>query len=161
MSDGFQIDDPEQLELELRAEEAAKLHAREFIADLIETAGHTLRLKPGDYEGVVREAAQTLYDAGFDPRPDELGDDPIAWTFAGMEVFRDLEVELSAVVRATDAPPLQVAGYLPVYPDPMLAERTMLMIHRDAVAPTAPGNIDQPWRVRHPEGVVVVEVGAP
>jgi hypothetical protein len=158
MPDGFTISDVEQLELEHHAEEAAKHYAREFIDDLLDDAGHTLRLRPGDYEAVIRECAVTLSDAGFDPRPEEFDGEPVAWAFAGTATYYDLETEVSGACRLVETPPVTVAGYLPVYHDPMLDERTVVLIHRDAIVPTPPGAIEKPWLVEHPDGVVVAEV---
>ena len=154
----YAIDDPAELELTLRAEDAARQYAEEFVADLIDDAGHTLRLEPGDYEGVIRELAATLYHAGFDPQVDP-NEDAVAWSFAGPEVYHELEAELAEAVRLTETPPVTVAGHLPVWVDPALPERVVVMIHRDAVIPAPPGDVTRPWIVAQPDGVAVAEVG--
>jgi len=156
--DGFKIDDAEQLGLELTAESAAKLYAREFVAGLIDDAGHQLRLKAGDYEGVVRELGATLYHAGFDPSPEKASDDPIAWTFAGRRVYYELKAELAERVRTTE-PPVTVAGHLPVWCDAALPEDVVIMLHRDGIIPAPPGDVERPWIVEYPDAVAVAEVG--
>jgi hypothetical protein len=152
-------DDAEKLnlELDLRAEEVAKHYTTEFVDDLLNTAGHQRHLKAGDYEGVVRELGATLYHAGFDPRPDDGDDDPIAWTFAGRRVYYELKAELDERRRVADEP-VTIAGYLPVWTDAALPEDAVIMLHRDAIVPAPVADLERPWIVEHPDGVAVAEV---
>lgn len=146
------------LTVDLSAEEAAKHYAREFVTDLIEDAGHHLERSPTHYEQLVRDLAEELYYAGYDPRPDDDQGVPVAWTFASPGVYHELKDELGARVRLADEPPVRISGYLPVWADPVLPDGTVVMLHRDAIVPAPAGDVERPWVVKSPAGVGVAEV---
>jgi hypothetical protein len=161
MTDPSRTHDPdyhhEQLETELRAEAYAEHYAEAFVDDLLDEAGHTRTLRLGDWIGVVRELAHTLYEAGFDPRPSDETTDELAWVFASEAAYHDLVAELSDH-RRTHGPPYRVDNIYPVYADPLLPEDTLVMIHQEAIIPAPPAHLERPWFVRHPAGVAVGEV---
>ena len=151
---------PFDIEREFRVEDVTHRLAETHVEYVREEAGHVVRADTLDEDAVI-DAMKRLHDGGFNPRPDDA-DAPVTHLFAHPSPYYDLR---NAIERHARAGTLSDVGVnrleyrgIGVYGDPSLSESLALMIHERAIAPTPTFSSRRPWLVKHPRGIVAVEL---
>jgi hypothetical protein len=147
----------------------------EFVADVIDTAEHTVAYDTLTID-TLRDALKSLADDGYPIEPNTEGG-PLG--FVGKEAdtaMFDIAQNYhrsSEDRQPTDAPESIAVDSVTFHVDATLPDETVLILHPDAIAPTVPRESAQPlarvgptdsfrvrpWVVRDPRGVVVIEPG--
>lgn len=171
----------DNIELQHRVREIAKEQAESFAQYIIDEAENRVTPERFDTDAVL-DSLKCLSRWGFNVT-DKAGEDGERGIgFAHPEQFAELrrEARKSILLTGVDGPqsgsePIGVYG-VDIRADASLPEGTAIILHPDAVAPTPPSvgaglatpdltaphsvTTRRPWLVRHPKGVVVVEVEA-
>lgn len=133
--------------------EAAIERKEAFTESILDDAGTVVAAEAADSTAILR-ALTELDHAGY-PASDE--DEPDAVGFASLSDYqRLLDVE-SQYRRLPDRDTCEVQTVV-FRGSKALPEGTLLVVYPYAVAPTYPADIDKPWTIRDPDGVVRIMV---
>jgi len=129
--------------------------ARDHIDYVMGESDTTLTVDAMDTDAVLT-VLQELSAAGY--TVDSHADDFVpSVLFLTPRLHDELRCETDTYRRTPHDEPRTVAE-ADVYADATLPDGTGLLVHPNAIIPTPPRNIDRPWDVRDPEGVIVVQV---
>lgn len=150
-----------ELAVESRTEDIAQSLARQFVEYVIDEAGQSIETGTFRLE-TVETARSRLYHEGFDPDPDpeDVADCPVS-IFAPPPHhfdFRQDGAERSELLYFDEDPGIEYPPGTRVFSDPSIPSDRVIVVHHDAIAPTPTFSANRPWLVKHPEGVVVIEV---
>jgi hypothetical protein len=170
-----------QLEAGHYIDEAIRSAAEGFAEYIVEEAGIHIRAETFDIDA-VRDGLNELDHNGY--RISDREDDADGYGFAGVRAYNDLQASRDAMIRLPedndDADRYGLteravnADGLHIRADQSLPDGLVIMVHPDAIMPTAPARplahlrrpgikdaftFDyRPWDIRDADGVAVVEV---
>ena len=130
--------------------------AEEFVGYVIDEAEQTFPSESFDID-TVGECAHLLEREGH--RVNGANGEPNAFGFVPPELMNDLRESVSEWYHEPGASERGTNVYgIRFYADGSVPEDTAIVVHEEAAIPNRLSSSERPWLVRHPTGVVVVEV---